>query len=349
MQRSQITPDYSISKVEKGGWQISTGHSLDDGFDPNQAVDDIMTFYEAGITTFDFGDIYLGVEETIGQFLAQLRERYGEEARNNIQLHTKYVPDRNLLPSHSPEDVRQIIDRSRERLGVETLDLVQFHWWDYEVPGYLEAMKELYRLRDEGLIRFVGITNFDTKRLNEMIDAEVKPRFIQLQYSLLDRRPENEILELCRNEDIDVLCYGTVAGGYLSDKFLGMENPPPFETRSQVKYRLIIEEFGGWDLYQELLHCLRVIADKNQTDIASVASAYALREPAVKAVIVGARNTNHLDENISIPEVNFDSIDLAAIQAILDRSQGPNGPVYDLERYDPRHRDIMHTNNNASS
>lgn len=349
MKRSQITPDYSISQVEKGGWQISTGHSLDGVFDPSQAVNDIMTFYEAGITTFDFGDIYLGVEETIGQFLGQLRERYGEEARNNIQLHTKYVPDRSLLPEHSPQDVRRIVERSRERLGVESIDLVQFHWWDYEVPGYLEAMKELFRLRDQGLIRFVGVTNFDTQRINEMIEADMKPRFIQLQYSLLDRRPEKEMLTLCRDEDISVLCYGTVAGGYLSDKYLGTEEPPPFETRSQVKYQLIIEEFGGWELYQELLHCLRLIADKNNSDIASVASAYALREPAVKAVIVGARNTNHLNENLQIPEIQFDDADLAAIQAILDRSPGPNGPVYHLERYDSRHRDIMHTNNNAAS
>lgn len=346
MEKRELVPGYKISPVIKGGWQLSSGHSLNWKIENDQAIADTVSFVEAGISTLDFGDIYTGVEELIGQAINHLRTKHGSSAREMVQLHTKYVPNNAALDSFDRSDVAKIVNRSCQRLGVDQVDLVQFHWWRYEARHYIAAMEELFTLKQAGRIRHVGVTNFDVQRLSEMVDAGVKPASIQLQYSLLDRRPASEMAEFCLKEGIGILCYGTVAGGFFSEKYLGRSEPGEAETRSNVKYRLIIEEFGGWNLFQELLATLAPIAQNHGTDIGAIASAWTLQQPGVKAVIVGARNQSHQKSNLQIPTIKFSAHELAAIDAILAKAQGPNGPVYDLERYSEKHSSIMHTNNN---
>ena len=346
MEKVKLQGSYQISPVIKGGWQLSSGHSLNQKIEDGQAIADINEFVDAGISTLDFGDIYTGVEELIGKAILKLGDKYGEESRSKVQLHTKYVPNELHLDDFEREDVRRIVNRSLKRLGTDYVDLVQFHWWKYEAKHYLAAMEELFILKNEGKIRHVGVTNFDVDRLSEMLSAGFKPASIQLQYSLIDNRAENEMTEFCLENDISILCYGTVAGGFISEKYLGVGEPKAFETRSGVKYRLIIEEFGGWDLFQKLLAVLHEIAKKHETDIGTIASAYILHQPAVTAVIVGARNREHLNSNLRIPGIKFTEQELHNLKNITSLAKGPKGPVYYLERYDSKHRTIMHTNNN---
>lgn len=346
MHNRELVPGYSISPVIKGGWQLSQGHSLSASGTQQDSISDILAFVEAGITTLDFGDIYTGVEELIGKSIAQLRSMYGDSARDKLQLHTKYVPNEGSLSNFDKSDIENIVDRSLARLGVDQVDLVQFHWWKYEEEGYLEALDELFRLKRIGKIRHVGVTNFDLTRLQEMVDANLAPASIQLQYSVLDRRPENGMLEYCSKNGIGVLCYGTVAGGFLSERYLGVSEPLEMETRSNVKYKLIIDEFGGWDLFQELLARLAQIAESHRSDIGTISSNYILSRPAVSGVIVGARNILHLPSNVSIPEIELTQEELDSLKEIMERSEGPSGPVYDLERYSDKHRNIMKTNLN---
>lgn len=347
LSQASLMPDYSISRVIKGAWQLSAGHSLGAQASREQMLGDMHAFVERGITTFDFGDIYVGVEELVGDYLARLRQEQGDAARSSIQLHTKYVPDIDHLATHSFADAERIIHRSLHRLGVESLDLVQFHWWDYSVQGYVGALQDLARVQREGCIRLLGVTNFDVERMNEFTKAGVTPATIQLQYSLLDRRPENGMSAFCAEHGIQMLCYGTVAGGFLSDRYLGIPEPqPPFENRSLIKYKLIIDEFGGWEKFQALLQTLHHIAGKHQCSISTIASAYVLSRPQVAAVIVGAKDGSHLEENACIMELRLDASDLALIEKELSTSPGPKGDVYDLERNDPKHAGIMHRNNN---
>jgi aryl-alcohol dehydrogenase-like predicted oxidoreductase len=347
MPRTEIAPDYSVSRVIKGEWQLSQGHLLGESVDRDAAIEDTITFTQRGITTLDFGDIYLGVEQLVGDCLKRLKERYGSRARQMMQLHTKYVPDADKLPTHSFADVKKITDRSRERLGVETLDLVQFHWWNYNVQGYVDAMLDLQRLQSAGNIRLIGVTNFDVPRLQEFVEAGVTPSTIQLQYSALDHRPSNGMTDFCADHNISMLCYGTVAGGFLSDKYLGMSEPcPPFKNRSLAKYKLIIDEFGGWDLFQELLRALKRVSLRHNVSLATIASAYVLHRPQVAGVIVGAHDKSHLDDNVKIGNVRLSPEDIGIIESVIDRSAGPSGEVYGLERNDPKHAGIMHTSNN---
>jgi len=347
MQRIEIRPGYSISKVIKGGWHLAGGHGK---IDENKALEDMFEFVKAGITTFDCADIYTGVEELIGKF----REKYQDEFRTGelpqIQIHTKYVPDYSALATLKKEDTVKIIDRSLKRLKVERLDLVQFSWWDYQFPKYLETALHLTELQQSGKIRHVGITNFDTPRIKEMLDAGVKITTNQVQYSLLDRRVENNMTSLAQQHDIPFLCYGSVAGGFLSDRYLDAPDPmQPHENRSLTKYRLIIDEFGGYGLFQELLKALRKIANKYNVGIAEIASKYILQKPMVAAVIVGARNNKHLGSLKKLVSFNLDNDDLKTIAKIINQSKGPNGPFYELERDKTgKHGSIMKYNLNKS-
>ncbi|HEY3850554.1 MAG TPA: aldo/keto reductase [Steroidobacteraceae bacterium] len=333
--RIEIGNGYGISRIIKGGWHLAGDHGA---VDPEQALRDMAAFAEAGITTFDCADIYTGVESLIGRF----RARYPALARE-VRIHTKFIPDLSALAEVDTAYVERSIDRSLGRLGMERLDLVQFHWWDYEVPGYVDAAVELARLREKGKIANIGVTNFDVPHLREILDAGVPLVSLQAQYSLLDRRPRNGMIELCRARDIALLCYGTVAGGFLSERWLARREPgSELTNRSLIKYKLIIEDFGGWALFQRLLAALERIAAKHRCDIATVAARAVLDWDRVAAIIIGATNTAHLGAHGRIAALELDQVDTAAIQEILSQSQGPRGDVYALERdRSGRHGRIM--------
>lgn len=328
MQRTELSPGYSISRVIRGNWQLARGHGTVRSEDP---VADLMAYAEAGITSFDCADIYTGVEETIGRFRAAYVEKHG--SAEAIQVHTKFVPDLEALPTITKAYVEDKIDRSLGRLGVERLDLVQFHWWDFAAPRWIEVGQWLAALREAGKIRNIGVTNFDAERLVALARAGVPVVSAQVQYSLLDGRPGGAFTDAAAAHGIALLAYGTVAGGFLSDRWLGADAPSGAdENRSLTKYRLIIEEWGGWVLFQELLSALREIADRHGTEIAAVASAAVLERPGVAAVIVGARDCSHLAANLAVDSVKLTAEDHGALEAVLSLARPIPGEVYEIER-----------------
>jgi aryl-alcohol dehydrogenase-like predicted oxidoreductase len=339
--RYTLHPDYSISRIIKGGWHLAGDHG---NVDPKQAIKDMATFVEAGINTFDCADIYTGVEQLIGEF----RRDYPTLARQ-VKVHTKFVPDLSDLATLEGPDIESIIDRSLHRLGQERLDLVQFHWWDFAVPRYVETALELDRLRRAGKIANIGVTNFDTPHLEAIVRAGVPILAHQLQYSLVDDRPNIAMVEFCRQHAIRLLCYGTVCGGFMSERWLNKPEPrTPVNNRSLTKYKLIIEDFGGWDMFQQLLEVLGTIAVKHGVDIASVATRAVLDRPQVAAAIVGAIDTRHLASHAAIGELRLDEEDLSSIAAVTDYRRGPREDVYILERdRTGRHGQIMKYELNA--
>ncbi|MBE0636340.1 aldo/keto reductase [Candidatus Bipolaricaulota bacterium] len=337
--RIELAPGYSISRIIRGGWQLSVGHHQA-GVDEAAAIEGMRLCAETGITTFDCADIYTGVEELIGRFLRTHRDE------RPIQIHTKYVPDLDSLATLTPQNTVAVIDRSLQRLGIQRLDLVQFHWWDYDIPGYVEAAHTLDNLRLQGKVRHIGVTNFDVAHLSEILDAGVPVVSNQVQYSVLDRRPATDMATYCASHRVSLLCYGTLAGGFLTDRYLNAPPPQePFENRSLTKYRLIIEEIGGWSRYQNLLQVLRAIADKHGTNIAAIASRYVLDQPQVAGAIIGMRSNHRIAEAHRLFDLPLSSDDLGLIDACLTQSAGPRGPVFGLERIkDGRHAGIMKMN-----
>ncbi len=334
--RIELQPGYSVSRVIKGGWQLAGGHGP---VDEKQAILDMRAFFEAGINTFDCADIYTGVEKLIGKFIKECKQ---------VQIHTKYVPDLDELESLTKACTEKIIDRSLMRLGVDRLDLVQFHWWDYSIPYYVDTAFHLVELQKAGKIRFIGVTNFDAPYLRELLDAGIPVIANQVQYSVLDHRPEGDLQHLAREYNIAFLCYGTLAGGFLNERYLGMAGfSDLLENRSLVKYSLIIEEFGGVGLFKQILRTLAKISEKHGVGIAEIATQYILQKPHVASVIIGARNTDHLANLLRLRFFRLDDEDIQKIHSVVSQAKGPGGPVYGLERdREGKHGKIMKYNLN---
>ncbi|MBM3504917.1 MAG: aldo/keto reductase [Alphaproteobacteria bacterium] len=342
IERIDLVPGYSISRLLKGGWQLSSGHS--EGWERGQAIKDMAAFVEAGFTTFDCADHYLGVEQMIGDFC-----RDHPSLASKVQIHTKYVPDFDALARIKRTDTVRIIDRSLQRLGVERLDLVQYYWWDWNVAGAVDVALTLKDLQREGKIRLIGVTNFTTPQLRTLVDAGVPVAANQLQYSLVDNRPERQQIDYCRRQGIALLTYGHLLGGFIGEDWLGKSEPQePFANRSLRKYKLIIEDFGGWTLFQELLRTLKHIGDRQGVGLGEVALRWTLDRPGVAGCIVGATSKRHLARNVEVVRIALTAADRAALAAVCNRREGPTGDCYELENEaSGRHGRIMRRNQNA--
>jgi aryl-alcohol dehydrogenase-like predicted oxidoreductase len=221
--------------------------------------------------------------------------------------------------------VEENIKVSLRRMDVDRLDLLQFHWWDYGDANYLEALRYLAELRDEGKIRHLALTNFDTEHLNIIVEHGIRIVSNQVQYSLIDRRPEVQMSQFCQAHDIQLLTYGTVGGGLLSERYLGQPEPTRgvLTTASLRKYKQMVDTWGGWGLFQELLSALKHVADKHRVSIANIAVRYILDRPAVAGVIVGTRLgvAEHREDNTRSFDVSLDAEDHTQIEAILAKSR----------------------------
>lgn len=328
--RKELALDYSISQIIKGGWQLAGGHG---SFDRRQAIHDMLTFVDHGITTFDCADIYTGVEQMIGEAITELGHRDGFDADQDIQVHTKLVPDLDSLATISHREIESIIDRSLTRLNLERLHLVQFYWWDLSIGNPLESLDVLKQLREKGKIRHLGCTNWDQFAMQGFSDNGFDLISSQVQYSLLDQRPKGAFTQWCDAKHIKMLCYGVLAGGFLTSHWLGKADPGfEFENRSLIKYRLIIEDFGGWQLFQQLLQTLAAIGAEHQVPLSSVATRFMMNQAGVSGVIIGARTAAHIGDTLSAIDLVLTNENIQAIEEILNQRQGPNGSVYELEK-----------------
>jgi aryl-alcohol dehydrogenase-like predicted oxidoreductase len=313
-----------IDPIVLGCWQLAEGHGQD--VESRPAV--LEAYLEAGFSAFDVADIYTGVESLVGEVLA------AHGASESVRVHTKLVPDLRELPRLTSDDVRRMIDRSRQRLRKERLELVQFHWWDTAIPGALQVLETLRTLRDEGAIAAIGVTNFAAEDLAGFARAGIPIDAAQVQLSLLDRRVRGAFAEVTASHGIDLLAYGTVAGGLLREAWLEAQPPAePHENRSLTKYLLMVQELGGWAALQALLRALDAVAKRRASDIGSVASAWVLAQPGVRAAVVGIRSRRHLARHAALRGGSpLLAEDIAELEGVRRRYREIPGPVYALER-----------------
>lgn len=317
--RYQFTDDMTICRVLNGMWQVSGAHGR---IDPERAVPEMFEYDAAGFSTWDLADHYGPAEDLIGEYRRRFAARFGAARLAEIQAFTKWVPRPGAMTRRVVEDA---INRSLKRMNVERLDLLQFHWWDYDDPSYLDALQHMADLQREGKIRHLALTNFDTERLKIITDNGIRIVSNQVQYSLVDMRPDLKMAAYCREHGITLLTYGTVLGGLLSEKYLGRAEPGRSElnTASLQKYRNMVDAWGGWSLFQELLVALKSIADKCHVSIANLGVRYILDRPAVAGVIVGTRLsvTEHIADNARVFGFSLDDDDRNAIEAVLAKSR----------------------------
>jgi aryl-alcohol dehydrogenase-like predicted oxidoreductase len=315
----QLAEDLSTCRILNGMWQVSGAHGP---IESREAISQMFDYVQAGFTTWDLADHYGPAEDFVGEFLNQWVATQGKEALQKVQTFTKWVP----RPGDMPRRVVEAnLDRSRRRMGVESLDLLQFHWWDYRNRSYIEALKHMVDLKAEGKIKHLALTNFDTDHLANLLDQGIPIVSNQVQFSLIDQRPLVKMVPYCKANEVSLLAYGTLCGGLLSDKYLNKPEPPyrDLNTASLQKYKRMIDAWGGWNLFQRLLGVLDTIAQKYQVSIANVAVRSILEQPAVAGTIVGARLgvSEHLENNRKVFGFSLDEIDRAQIQDILSQSK----------------------------
>jgi aryl-alcohol dehydrogenase-like predicted oxidoreductase/enamine deaminase RidA (YjgF/YER057c/UK114 family) len=304
--RTLLAPGLEISRLVTGLWQVADMERDGRTLDPQQDAAALADYAAAGFDTFDMADHYGSAEVITGTLLASPQGQ-------GVRAFTKWCPPPGPMTAAV---VREGVQRALERLRVPRIDLMQFHWWSFEHPAYLDAMLELARLRDEGLIAHLGLTNFDTAHLRLLLAQGVPIASNQVCVSLLDRRAMGEMSALCLERGVRLLAYGSLGGGFLGERWLGAEEPAAVADWSKMKYRRFIDAVGGWGALQAVLRAADRVARKHGVSISNVATRWVLQQPAVAGVIIGARlgESEHRADNLRVFDFELDAQDLAWLE-----------------------------------
>jgi len=340
--RVEIAPGLSISRVVTGLWQVADMERGGRRLDPDRAAGVLAEYAAAGFDAFDMADHYGSAEDIAGRY----NEGVARGAFKRAAIFTKWCP----LPGEmTAEVVRAGIRRSMDRLKTETIDLLQLHWWSFEHPAYLDAMRELGAIQAAGGIRHLGLTNFDTDHLRLLVRHGHRIATNQVCFSLLDRRASEAMTEFCLAHGVKLLAYGTLAGGLLSEKWLGRPEPKADEIAdwSKMKYRRFVAQIGGWSVFQQVLDATARVAKKHGVSIANVATRWVLDQPAVGAIIIGARlgEREHRGDNLALFSFALDDEDRRIIDAALERTRripGDCGQEYRRPPYLTASGDLSH-------
>ncbi len=307
---TELAPGLTICRALTGLWQIADMERDGTKVNAKEASKAMKAYVDAGFTTFDMADHYGSSEEIAGVF----RQEYGKDA---AQLFTKWVPSPDRI---TKEQVREAVERALTRMKSDAIDLMQFHAWQYSHPSWVDSMFWLQELQSEGLIKHLGLTNFDTAHLSIVVNSGIEVVSNQVCFSLLDQRAGGAMSEFCLKHGVKILAFGTVAGGFLSEKWLGKSEPVLNEslTWSQMKYKRFIDAAGGWEVFQALLRVLEKVAQKHKVSISNVASKWIMDQPAVGGVIIGARlgQSAHIEDNQKLFSFELDESDRESIRKI---------------------------------
>lgn len=306
---SRLSESLVISKVLTGLWQVADMERNGDQLDPAATSKAMKPYVESGLTTFDMADHYGSAELIAGEFLKQ----FGKE--NSSQMLTKWVPKPG---KSSKEETRRAVELALSRMKCDSIDLMQFHAWMYADPVWLDQLFWLQELKEEGLIKNIGLTNFDAAHLQIACASGVSIVSNQVCHSILDNRAALDMADVCHQYGVMVLAFGTLAGGFLSDKWLGKAEPSTQTgaTWSQMKYKRFIDVAGGWNRFQELLLTLDFVAKKHQVSIANVASKFIMEQAHVGGVIIGARlgESEHITDTVRLFDFNLSEEDRQLIK-----------------------------------
>jgi aryl-alcohol dehydrogenase-like predicted oxidoreductase/enamine deaminase RidA (YjgF/YER057c/UK114 family) len=338
--RHTLAPGLEISRVLTGLWQLADMERDGRVFDRDAAAHAMTEYVEHGLTTFDMADHYGSAEEVAGIFRQQVRPDAA------VQCLTKWVPEPGPV---SAEDVRTAVDRACTRLRTDRIDVLQFHAWTFADPRWLDALWHLEAERDAGRIGAIGLTNVDTAHLRVAIASGIRIASNQVSGSLLDTRFTTKLAPYALAHGVGLLCYGTLLGGLLSERWLGAPEPDwdTLTTWSQMKYGRFIRAAGGWALFQGVLRAAHAVAVKHGVSIAAVASKWVLDQPGVAGVIIGARlgQSAHVADTVRLFSFTLDEADrrtIADAQSALTAIPGDCGDEYRRAPYLTASGDLSH-------
>lgn len=327
-ERTTLAGGLSISRLVCGLWQVADIEKNGATIDPEAGADALQAYATAGFDTFDMADHYGSAELITGRLLS----RY--QGSERPVAFTKWCPEPGPMTRNV---VRAGIEERLRRLDTDRIDLLQFHWWSFEHPAWLDALHEMQRMKHEGLIGAIGLTNFDTAHLALALSDGIEIATNQISFSLVDRRAAGALSDLCARSGVQLLAYGTLCGGFLSEKWLGKPQPTEIADWSRSKYKRFIDAAGGWEAFQGLLGAAGDIARKHRVSISNVASRWVLEHPAVAATIIGARlgENEHRDDNLKVFSFRLDDADRAALDSAFANTTPIPGDCGDEYRKPP--------------
>ena len=307
--RIQIANGLEISRLVCGLWQVADMEKGGTTLDPDLAANHLEAYAADGFDSFDMADHYGSAEIITGRLLKR-------PLAGRPTAFTKWCPEPGPM---TREVVRRGVQDRLDRLGVSCVDLLQFHWWSFEHPAWLDALHEMKALKDEGLIRAIGVTNFDAAHLALAIADGIPIATNQVSFSLVDRRAAGDLSALCKAKGVKLLAYGTLCGGFLSEKWLGQPEPKHIADWSKSKYKRFIDAGGGWSRFQALLSAAHEIARKHGVSISNVATRWVLSHESIAAAIIGARlgENEHRADNLKTFGFTLDAEDHARLDAVF--------------------------------
>jgi aryl-alcohol dehydrogenase-like predicted oxidoreductase/enamine deaminase RidA (YjgF/YER057c/UK114 family) len=325
--RTELAPGLQVSRLVTGLWQVADMERHGTLLDPVKGAAAMAAYAQAGFDTFDMADHYGSAEVITGTLLAS-------GTQPGVRAFTKWCPPPGPMTAAV---VREGVQRSLDRMQTPRIDLLQFHWWTYEHPAYIDALLEMAKLQQEGLIAHIGLANFDTAHLRLLLNEGIPIASNQVCISLLDRRATEAMSALCLERGVRLLSYGVLGGGFLSERWVGADAPADVGDWSKMKYQRFIQAIGGWSALQDVLKAARQIAVKHGVSVSNVATRWVLEQPAVAAVIVGARlgESEHRADNLRLFEFALDAEDHDLLNSAFRSTTRLSGDCGDEYRKPP--------------
>jgi aryl-alcohol dehydrogenase-like predicted oxidoreductase len=296
-----------------------------DETDEAGAHEQLDVFVEAGGTLVDTADVYSAgtSEQIIGRWLSSRPN----DVRERIVLATKgrfTMGDEPNALGNSRRHLRRALDASLTRLGVDHVDLYQLHAWDPHTP-----LEETLRFLDDavraGKIGYPGLSNFTGWQVQKAVDLAERehlavPVTLQPAYSLLVRGIEFEIVPACLHNGLGLLPWGPLGGGWLSGKYTRDQRPSGATRLGENPDRGIeaYDRVGGQARTWDVLDVVQDIAEARNASMPQVALAWLLARPAVTSVILGARTTEQLRDNLGATDVRLSDEETARLDAVSD-------------------------------
>lgn len=330
-ERVSIAPGLDVPRVLTGLWQIADLERDGNTIDMDLAADALVNYADAGFDGFDMADHYGSAELIAARAKQKLIARDGE---TQARFFTKWCPQ---VSQCTPSAVRAGVQERLDRLGTESIDLLQLHWWTFEHTGWIEMMDSIMDLQAEGKITHIGLTNVNADHLHLMLCEGYDIATNQVSMSVLDRRAAGNLSQVCLAHGVKLLTYGTLAGGFLSEKWLGVDEPSVIPDWPKMKYKRFIDSAGGWEKFQQVLHTLSRIAKQYDVSISNAATRWVMEHEAVGSVIVGARllQSEHIDSNAQLTSFALSSSDHDALNEVLDTLPAIPGDCGDEYRKPP--------------
>src|SRR6478609_4365647 len=300
--------DLEVSEISLGSWLTYSG-----GVGREQTEECTEAAFEAGINFFDTANVYGrgAAEEAWGEILSS-------RPRDSYILATKvYFPMSETDSGLSREQIEKQIDASLRRLQTDHVDLYQCHRYDDDTPleETMEALSDVVRA---GKARYLGFSEWPIDRIKAALELPGVEKFVssQPQYSMLWRKPEAELLDLCKANGISQIVWSPLAQGVLTGKYAPGEQPPADSRAASEEMGGFIEHFME-DATLEAVQGLRPIAERLGVSMPQLALAWVLRQQNLASAIIGASRAEQVRDNVAASGVDLDDETLAEIDAAV--------------------------------